>query len=69
MIVGSLLGITCATISYLIYWPNPFSYRPTHTARMVYGGPDADVEQTRANPQRYGYELTGLDQDHAAESV
>ncbi|KAI0738505.1 lipid phosphate phosphatase 1 [Daedaleopsis nitida] len=68
VIVGSLIGIASATICYLIYWPNPFSYRP-YTARVVYGGPDADVEQTRANPERYGYELTGLDHDQAAQSV
>jgi len=25
VIVGSLIGCVCATIAYLIFWPNPFS--------------------------------------------
>jgi hypothetical protein len=43
--VGSLIGLSCATIAYCIYWPNPFSPRTaasgeTSQARFVYG--DAD---------------------------
>ena len=70
MIVGSLLGTTCATISYLIYWPNPFSSRQVFAARAVYGSGDADADRARMpNPQRYGYELTGLTDEHAEQTV
>ncbi|KAI0697825.1 lipid phosphate phosphatase 1 [Cerioporus squamosus] len=69
VIVGSLIGIASATICYLIYWPNPFSYQ-THTARIVYGVPDADIGRTRRPiPERYGYELTGMENEHAEQSV
>ncbi|RDX49189.1 lipid phosphate phosphatase 1 [Lentinus brumalis] len=69
VIVGSLIGIASATICYLIYWPNPFSYQP-HTARVVYGAPAADPARTRRpNPELYGYELTGVENEHAEQSV
>ncbi|EJF57189.1 lipid phosphate phosphatase 1 [Dichomitus squalens LYAD-421 SS1] len=70
VIVGSLLGVVCATICYLIYWPNPFAPSQAFTARAVYGGADADSDRVRMpNPQRYGYELTGLNEEHAEQSV
>ncbi|KAM5536620.1 hypothetical protein V8D89_009715 [Ganoderma adspersum] len=69
VIVGSLLGIACATICYLIYWPNPFSYAQVHTARTVYGGSDDSDRPRMPNPQRYGYELTGMEHEHAEQTV
>nr|VWO95052.1 Bifunctional diacylglycerol diphosphate phosphatase/phosphatidate phosphatase [Ganoderma boninense] len=69
VIVGSLLGIACATICYLIYWPNPFTYAQVHTARMVYGDLDESDRTRMPIPQRYGYELTGMDHEHAEQSV
>ena len=69
MIIGSLIGIASASICYLIYWPNPFSNQP-HTARVVYGAPEADNGRTRRPiPERYGYELTGMNNERAEQSV
>ena len=63
--------MACATLCYLIYWSNPFSPSQAHTARVVYGATDADPGQLRMpNSQRYnGYELTGMDNEHAEERV
>ncbi|KAI0079379.1 lipid phosphate phosphatase 1 [Panus rudis PR-1116 ss-1] len=67
VIVGSLIGIVVATVSYLIYWPSPFSsktyeaeqmgYRP----RLVYS---TEEGRSRIN---YDYELAGM--EHASETV
>ena len=67
VIVGSLIGAVSATICYLIYWPNPFSPQP-HGPRVVY---DSTLsESNRAPPvDRYGYELTGMGNEHAEQSV
>ncbi|KAI0642244.1 lipid phosphate phosphatase 1 [Trametes meyenii] len=69
VIVGSLIGAASATIAYFIYWPNPFTAQGP-SARMVY---DATlVEPSRnagASRDRYGYELTGMGNEHAEQSV
>ncbi|KAI0372610.1 lipid phosphate phosphatase 1 [Pilatotrama ljubarskyi] len=70
VIVGSLIGSASATICYLIYWPNPFSSQP-HGARAVYDEALSETPSTRAggSHDRYGYELTGLANEHAEQSV
>ncbi|KAF7308881.1 Lipid phosphate phosphatase 1 [Mycena kentingensis (nom. inval.)] len=57
VIVGGLMGIVCATISYLAFWPSPFtdrSFRP-HT----FGQPRVLQSQTDA---RVDFELTRLEE-------
>ncbi len=67
--MGSLIGIASATICYLIYWPNPFAYQP-FTARFVYEGLGSNGRGARpTGPERYGYELTGMDHEHAEQRV
>ncbi|KAI0333862.1 lipid phosphate phosphatase 1 [Cubamyces sp. BRFM 1775] len=67
VIVGSLIGAVSATICYLIYWPNPFSPQP-HGPRVVYD--NALSESNRAPAvDRYAYELTGMGNEHAEQSV
>ena len=66
--MGSLIGIGAATVSYLIYWPNPFAlrshdlYQGASRPRIVY----RDVEQDRTG-HGYDYELAGM--EHATETV
>ncbi|KAH8091670.1 lipid phosphate phosphatase 1 [Cristinia sonorae] len=68
VIVGSLIGIGTATVSYLIYWPNPFAlrgddlYRGASQPRLVYR------DETHDRTERdYDYELAGI--GHGAEPV
>ena len=69
VIVGSLIGIVSATVCYLIYWPSPLSNEP-HTARVVYGSPEGHPRRYGGdNPARYGYELTGMENEHTEQSV
>ncbi|KAI8996426.1 lipid phosphate phosphatase 1 [Trametes punicea] len=67
VIVGSLIGAVSATIGYLIYWPSPFSAEP-YGVRVVY---DTALSERNAGlpSDRYGYELTGVDNERAEESV
>jgi len=68
VIVGSLIGIGTATVSYLIYWPNPFAlrsndmYQGASRPRLVY----REDEQDRGR-HNYDYELAGM--EHATEPV
>ena len=69
VIVGSLIGIFSATVCYLIYWPSPLSIEP-HTARAVYGSSDTRPHRYGTDhPTRYGYELTGMENEHAEQRV
>ncbi|TCD71751.1 hypothetical protein EIP91_005517 [Steccherinum ochraceum] len=68
VIVGSLIGIGAATVSYLIYWPSPFTLqgndlqKGASRPRIVYR--DSEQERTRHD---YNYELAGM--EHATEEV
>ncbi|KAI0352172.1 lipid phosphate phosphatase 1 [Trametes cingulata] len=73
VIVGSLIGSASATFCYLIYWPNPFSSQP-HGGRVVYDEALEESESRRgtgggSGPDRYGYELTGLENERAEQNV
>ncbi|EIN09506.1 phosphatidic acid phosphatase [Punctularia strigosozonata HHB-11173 SS5] len=61
VIVGSLVGILSSTICYLVYWPNPFSWRSFKDSllgkpRILYSGRD-----DRRRPGDFA--LTSLDDD------
>lgn len=50
VIIGGVIGFSCAAFAYLIYWPNPFSSQIKASgvagqARYVYGD---NNEQSRA---------------------
>jgi diacylglycerol diphosphate phosphatase / phosphatidate phosphatase len=61
VIVGSIIGILSAAITYFIYWPNPFSIRSftsgrTGTARALY----ASQSPTRNDDD---YELARIEEE------
>ncbi|KAG6825501.1 hypothetical protein H0H92_003488, partial [Tricholoma furcatifolium] len=61
VIVGSLLGIMAATVSYLIFWPNPFSHKTFLNGypalpRDLYT--DLDIEGTGPT-----FQLTRMEED------
>ncbi len=66
VIVGSLLGSTCATICYLIYFPNPFA-PDSHGARRLYTVELSRGATARGDP--YAYELAGLTNERGEQSV
>ncbi|KAI0629382.1 lipid phosphate phosphatase 1 [Trametes polyzona] len=68
VIVGSLIGTACATICYLIYWPNPFTAQD-HAASTVYDTALSDPTRMPSRQDRYGYELAGLANERAEQSV
>ncbi|TRM57943.1 phosphatidic acid phosphatase type 2/haloperoxidase [Schizophyllum amplum] len=53
IIVGSLLGIGFATISYLMYWPSPLLAEGAHLPRMLYHD---DGRREQDHFQLYGVE-------------
>ncbi|KAI9062496.1 lipid phosphate phosphatase 1 [Trametes sanguinea] len=69
VIVGSLIGIVCATICYHLYWASPFSAQP-YGPRALY---DRGLSQQHVGPppadDPYGYELAGMGNEHAEQSV
>ncbi|OJT06736.1 Lipid phosphate phosphatase 2, partial [Trametes pubescens] len=66
VIVGSLLGSTCATICYLIYFPSPFA-PDSHGARRLYTAEFSRGATSRGDP--YAYELAGLTNERGEQSV
>ncbi|KAG9018350.1 hypothetical protein FRB93_000053 [Tulasnella sp. JGI-2019a] len=64
VIVGSLIGFSCACAAYFIYWPNPFSARLMASglasqARFVYGE-DGDTD---VDPRAEHFELAPMHDD------
>ncbi|TDL26664.1 lipid phosphate phosphatase 1 [Rickenella mellea] len=62
VIVGSLIGLSTATLSYLTYWPSPFSRRNVAEniagkPRMLYSGSYDDIATNNT------YELTRLEDE------
>ncbi|KAH9832594.1 lipid phosphate phosphatase 1 [Rhodofomes roseus] len=66
VIVGSLLGIACAVICYLTYWPNPFAQpQPSaYHARVLYTNRRLDARENG-----YQYELAGIEHTNGVDSV
>ncbi len=59
VIVGSIIGILCGSISYLIYWPNPLLSRNrmegiVEEPRNIYGHQSGVVQSS-------DYQLTNVD--------
>ncbi|KAI0773311.1 phosphatidic acid phosphatase type 2/haloperoxidase [Trametes elegans] len=67
VIVGSLIGMACATITYLIYWPNPLKPEQ-HAPRVVYDETLTDSGE-HVPRERYDYELAGMGNEHAEQNV
>ncbi|KAG8889269.1 hypothetical protein FRB98_005082 [Tulasnella sp. 332] len=66
VIVGSLIGFSCACIAYFIYWPNPLSARlmtsgAASQARFVYGEEDNSADDGR--PRAEHFELAPMHAD------
>jgi hypothetical protein len=61
VIVGSIIGTVSSTICYLIYWPNPFSWRSFRNGRI--GKPRLLYSDREDRPRVGDFELTSLDDD------
>ena len=66
VIVGSLLGIACAVICYLTYWPSPFAQPQPAAfhAKVLYTN-----RRPGARENGYQYELAGMEHTDGAEGV
>ena len=66
VIVGSLLGIACAVICYLTYWPSPFAQPQPATfhAKAIYTN-----RRQGARENGYQYELAGMEHTDGVEGV
>ncbi|KAJ7504291.1 lipid phosphate phosphatase 1 [Mycena galericulata] len=61
VIAGGFIGIMCATISYLAFWPSPFNAR--NFASRVYGQPRLDTGEDRRREANAEFELERLEED------
>lgn len=68
VIVGSLLGIACAVICYLTYWPSPFAQPQPATfhAKVLYTNRGL---RSGARENGYQYELAGMEHTDGVEGV
>ncbi|KAI0720635.1 lipid phosphate phosphatase 1 [Fomitopsis betulina] len=66
VIVGSLLGIACAVICYLTYWPSPFAQPQPAAfhAKVLY-----TKRAPGARENGYQYELAGMEHTDGVEGV
>lgn len=59
VIAGSFIGIVCALLCYLIFWPNPFSVASFH--HEVYGQPRWIYKETEyVGTRATDFDLEGL---------
>ncbi|KAJ7782011.1 lipid phosphate phosphatase 1 [Mycena maculata] len=62
VIAGGIIGVVCASISYLAFWPSPFA--PRNFASYDYGQPRLPhTEEDRRRQTAADFELTRLEED------